>query len=71
MADKEIAGELPADEGHLAFTNRKTLDDNPYEESDWRHKEWNFGWECEEQSNPELFDWNSCTFRSLKHQTSD
>jgi len=45
---------LPADEGHEAFNQR--IHKNPYAESDWRHKEWQFSWDCEEQSNPELYD---------------
>ncbi len=55
--------DLPADEGHQAFRDRKTPDDNPYQEDDWRYSEWQFGWDCEEQSNPDLFDWPSGKFK--------
>jgi hypothetical protein len=34
--------DLPADEGHQAFRDRKTPDDNPYQENDWRLSEWQF-----------------------------
>ena len=57
---------LPADEGHQAFRDRKTPDDNPYPEDDWRNKEWQFGWDCEEQSNENLFDWKTGEFKPEK-----
>jgi len=59
MTEPEI---LPADEGHQAFRDRKTPDDNPYPKSDWRHKEWQFGWDCEEQSNDGVFNWEAGKF---------
>lgn len=45
---------MPADEGHDAFRNRVSL--NPYIKTDWKHDEWQFGWDCEEQSNPDVYD---------------
>lgn len=50
------SNELPADEGHQAFRDRKTPDDNLYPEDNWKHKEWQFSWDCEEQSNNGLFN---------------
>jgi hypothetical protein len=55
--------DLPADEGHQAFLDRKAPDANPYKKNDWRHNEWQFGWDCEEQSNPDLFDWPTGKFK--------
>jgi hypothetical protein len=54
---------LPVDEGHQAFRDRKTPDDNPYQKDDWRYSEWQFGWDSEEQSNDDLFDWPSGKFK--------
>lgn len=54
---------LPADEGHQAFRDRKTPDDNPYSEDDWRYNKWKFGWDCEEQSNDGIFDWLTGKFK--------
>ena len=54
---------LPADEGHDAFRAELPPSSNPYEESDWRHKEWQFGRDCEEQSAPDAFDWETETFK--------
>jgi hypothetical protein len=34
--------DLPADEGHQAFRDRKTLNDNPYQEDDLRYSEFHF-----------------------------
>ena len=48
------ASDLPADEGREAF--RKRIDKNPYSEADWQRKEWQFGWDCEKQSNPDVYD---------------
>ena len=45
---------LPSDQGHDAFRDRVVK--NPYLESQWQHDEWQFGWDCEEQSKPDLFD---------------
>lgn len=53
--------DLPADEGRKAYQERKLPDDNPYEEKDWRHDEWMFGWDTEDQSQ-ELFDWKNNQF---------
>lgn len=63
MTSKKSKDALPVDEGHQAFQDRKTPDDNPYIVGDWRHDEWQFGWDCEEQSNPDLFDWNTGKFK--------
>lgn len=63
MADR-INERLPADEGHDAFRAKLPLSANPYAESDWRNKEWLFGWECEEQSAPDSFDWETETFKA-------
>jgi hypothetical protein len=46
--------DLSVDEGIMAFRNR--VSDNPYPPSDWKHSEWQFGWDTEEQVNPELYD---------------
>ena len=54
---------LPVDEGHQAFRDRKIPDDNPHPENDWRFKEWQFGWDCDEQSSPDLFDWATGKFK--------
>lgn len=62
MCASKIDQPLPADEGHQAFRDRKTPEDNPYAEDDWRNKEWLFGWECEEQSNDGMFDWAAGKF---------
>jgi hypothetical protein len=58
------SSDLPADEGHEAFRNR--IDKNPYPESDWQHNEWQFGWDCEEQSNPDLYDHTADKFKTLR-----
>jgi len=55
---------LPADEGHQAFKDRKTPDENPYKEADWQYAEWQFGWDCEEQANSELFDHRTGKFKN-------
>jgi hypothetical protein len=60
---ENLNDDLPADEGHQAFRCRKTPDANPYQEGDWRYSEWQFGWDTEEQSNPDLFDWPTSKFK--------
>ena len=67
--DKNSSEDLPADEGHQAFRDRKTPDDNPYVVDDWRFNEWQFGWDCEEQSSPDLFDWPTGKFNYWKTDT--
>lgn len=55
---------LPADEGRLAYQGRKTPDDNPYTEDDWRHQEWWFGWNAaEECDQDDLYDWSTGQFK--------
>ena len=62
MADK---APLPADEGRIAYYNRKTPDANPYPEGDWKHDEWYFGWSTTEECDPEqLYDWSTDSFKS-------
>ena len=61
MLDKDI---LPADEGRMAYQNRQTPDANPYEESDWRHDEWWFGWKTEEECDQkDFYDWSTDSFK--------
>ncbi len=57
---------LPADEGHLAFRNRVSI--NPYPKDDWRHNEWQLGWDIEEQVNPDLYDHATEQFYPLKNE---
>ena len=54
---------LLADEGHQAYRNRKTPNDNPYLAGSWQAAEWQFGWDCEEQSDSNAIDWTSGQFK--------
>lgn len=62
MTDAHKIKQLPADEGRQAFKDQKTPEENPYHEDDWRHNEWQFGWDCEEQSSPGIYDWQAEKF---------
>ncbi len=55
--------DLPADKGRRAFRERMTPEQNPYREQDWQHNERQFGRDCEEQSNPNGFDWATGKFK--------
>ena len=56
---------LPADEGHEAYRDRKTPNNNPYPAGSWQAKEWQFGWDCEEQSDSNAFDWSTGQFKKI------
>ncbi len=51
-------------QGRKAFHEKKTPDDNPYKLRDWRHVDWQQGWDEEEQSYPDLFDWRNNRFKT-------
>jgi len=42
------------DEGRQAFRNRVSV--NPYPESGFQFDKWQSGWNCEKQSNPDIYD---------------
>lgn len=55
---------LPADEGRIAYQNRQTPRANPYQEDDWKHDEWWFGWKTEEECDQgEAYDWGTDSFK--------
>ncbi|MBB1388743.1 hypothetical protein H5185_04805 [Shewanella sp. SG44-6] len=59
---------LPVDEGRIAFQNR--VSENPYPETSWKHNEWQFGWDAEEQVNPDLYDHAAGKFTNQNSQFS-
>ncbi len=64
MSNK-IDENLPADEGRIAYQNRKNADTNPYVESDWRYNEWWLGWSMAEECDvDEAYDWETDSFKN-------
>ncbi|BEI26401.1 hypothetical protein AKJ31_19020 [Vibrio hepatarius] len=61
--DKLTADALPFDQGREAFLKRIHPDDNPYSICDWRHSEWNEGWDFSEEGDSDsAFDYASNKF---------
>ncbi|MFT6904838.1 MAG: hypothetical protein ACJAS1_001492 [Oleiphilaceae bacterium] len=49
----DLGKDLPAEEGHQAYLNKRQPSFNPYPEKDWRHIEWYLGWSFAKESNDE------------------
>ncbi len=61
--DKLAADTLPFDQGREAYLQRIHPDDNPYSICDWRHSEWNEGWDFSEEGDCDsAFDYASNKF---------
>ncbi|MGL1337443.1 hypothetical protein ACSTJQ_12740 [Vibrio parahaemolyticus] len=61
--DKLAADALPFDQGREAYLQRIHPDDNPYSVTDWRHSEWNEGWDFSEEGDSDsAFDYASNKF---------
>jgi hypothetical protein len=40
----------------IRLSARHNITEHFFLDDDWCHKEWQFGWDCEELSSDELFD---------------
>lgn len=57
--------QLPFDQGREAYLTRKSPDENPYADDDWKSVEWFKGWShAEECDSDYAWDWTENQFKS-------
>ncbi|SHH61388.1 hypothetical protein SAMN02745129_2530 [Ferrimonas marina] len=55
---------LPFDMGVDAYRSRLLLEDNPFAEECWQHREWMLGWmDAEETDSDSQYDWGTGQFK--------